>query len=240
MPRFLGNHTLPSAAKRLASLVRGVGLVQTCSTILSVVDDKYLRTFDRRYRVKTSDFILLSDTKFDPARLRDATQYGPVNGWAFRKLLKHLGLPRRWHFADLGCGLGRACVLAAEYGFEKVTGVELAPEFCAIARENIANCRPLAGKTASVEILQLDALDFCDQTDADIFFMFRPFSGEFLQRILQKLVQRARQKPVTIIYSERLLLSGSYATLIAGNPACRKTGEAAFFGQAFYIYQCGP
>ncbi|TAL00416.1 MAG: class I SAM-dependent methyltransferase, partial [Verrucomicrobia bacterium] len=188
MPRFLGNHTLPSAAKRLASLVRGVGPVQTCSTIWSVIDDKYLRTFDRRYRVKTSDFILLSDTNFDPARLRDATQYGPVNGWAFRKLLKHLGLPRRWHFADLGCGLGRACVLAAEYGFEKVTGVELSPQFCAIARENIANCRPLAGKTASIEILQLDALDFCDQTDADVFFMFRPFSGEFLQRILQKLV----------------------------------------------------
>src|SRR2546423_7653399 len=155
-----GHHTLSSAFKRLASLLRGAGLRKTLSVFLSVADDRYLKTFDRKYGVRTSGFIVLSTTSFAPARLRDATIYGPVNGWAFRKLLRTIRLPRNSAFVDLGCGLGRACILAAEYGFEKVTGVELAPELCAAANENIENWRKHSGINNSINILQMDPLNF--------------------------------------------------------------------------------
>ena len=239
MSRLPGHHSLASACQRLFYLLRGAGAAQTFATLFSIVDDRYLRSFDRKYRIQTSGFILLSNTSFNPARLRDATQYGPVNGWALRRFLLQLNLPRILQFVDLGCGLGRAVILAGEYGFEKVIGVELAPEFCELARQNIANCRPPSGKLSPITILQMDALDFCAQTDADVFFMFRAFSLEFLGRILDLLANRARSrgKPVTIIYSERLLVEGSYAQSIAEHPAFRKTHQAGLFGQAFFVYQ---
>jgi predicted RNA polymerase sigma factor len=53
MLRLLGNHTPVSALKRAISLVRGMGLARTLSMVMATVDDKYLRSFDRRYRVKT-------------------------------------------------------------------------------------------------------------------------------------------------------------------------------------------
>jgi len=241
MLRLFNNHTPLSAARRVKALVNGVGATQTLAIAVSVIDDKCIKAFDRRYRVNTSGFILLSDTSVDPKRLQDATQYGPVNGWGFRRALRELNLPRQLHFVDLGCGLGRACVVAAEYGFARVTGVELAPEFCAIARRNVANCRLPAGKRSTINILEMDALEYCEQTDADVFFMFRPFSWEFLTRVLNKLGSRAEglDRPLTVIYSERMLLSQSYAPGIAAYPRFRKTNEIGSFGQAFYVYQCG-
>ncbi len=155
MPRLFRNHSLGSAFQRLSRLVRGVGVQKTFSLMVSYVDDQHLRLFDRRYGIKTSGYISLASTSFAPDRLPDATIYAPVNGWAFRRLLHELNLPRSLHFVDLGCGLGRACILAGEYGFDKVTGVELASELCAMARKNIASCRLPAGRRSTMEAASL-------------------------------------------------------------------------------------
>jgi len=241
MSRLLAHHTLRSACQRLATLLRGAGLAKSIATLAASLDEKYLRCFDRRYRVRTSGIIYLPDTSFDRSRLADATQYGPINGWGFRHFLQVVSLPRNLHFVDLGCGLGRACILAAEYGFDKVTGVDLAAEFCAAARENIARCRPPSGRLSPITILQMDALVFAEQTDADVFLMFRPFSAPVLRQVLDKLAARAssQNKPITVIFTERMLVPDSYAPTISENRAFRKVGEAAYWGQAFYVYQCG-
>src|SRR5213592_1843724 len=123
------------------------------------------------YGVRTSGYVSLASTSVDRAKLRHATSYGPVNAWAFRRLLRNLSLPRTLHFADLGCGLGRACILAAEYGFEKVTGVELAPELCAVARENMSCCRLPESSRSRIKIVEGDVLDYCAATDDDVFFV---------------------------------------------------------------------
>jgi hypothetical protein len=241
MLRLFNNHTPLSAARRLMALVRGVGAAQTFAIAASVIDDKCIRSFDRKYHVKTTGYILLSNTSVDPKRLQDATQYGPVNGWGFRRALRQLDLPRHMNFVDLGCGLGRACIVAAEYGFHRVTGVELAPEFCATARRNVTKCRLRSGQISAITILEMDALEYCDQTEDDIFFMFRPFSWEFLTRILGKLTIRAEllKRPLTVIYSERMFLSQSFAPGISQYRGFRKICEIGSFGQAFYVYQCG-
>lgn len=240
MSQPLGSHSIATAWHRLTSLIRTLGLFQTAALLLGALDDKYLRSFDRRYRVRTSGFILLNTTSFDPKRLSDATQYGPANGWAVRRCLRRLDLPRNLHFADLGSGLGRICLLAAEYGFAQVTGVELAPELCATARENVARARLTEAQRRVITIREMDALVFCDTTDADVFFMFRPFSERFLSQILDQLAARAcaRQRELTIIYSERAGLAGDYAPIITRHPAYRHECDAVIVGQAFHVFKC--
>jgi SAM-dependent methyltransferase len=240
MSRLFGDHTLFSAFKRFTHLVGEAGLAGTASIIFSGLDDKYIKSFDRRYGVKTSGWILLSDTSVARSRLAHATQYSPVNGWALQRVLRELALPRNLHFVDLGCGLGRACILAAEYGFAQVTGVELAPELCVGARENLKRSRLSAGEQSAISIIEMDALEFCKDTDGDVFFMYRPFSLEFLRVVLSTLAERAavRQRPITIIYSERMMLPGSFAAQISADKKFRKLCDAGSFGQAFYVYRC--
>jgi len=239
---FSGNS--PSyAVKRLVKLLRHVGFMGTLSVCVSIIEDFYLKTFDRKYGVRTSGIISLRTTSVDPSKLRHATGYRAVNAWAFRRLLNGLGLPKTFHFADLGCGLGRACILAAEYGFAKVTGIEFAPELYEMARENVSayQARGSPVKVPLLRIVQGDALDYCNEADEEVFFMYRPFSGKLLRSVLAKLVGRATQlnKALTIIYSERMLLPESDDLIFSEYQAFRKLGEWSWLGQMFYVYQCG-
>ena len=45
---------------------------------------------------------------------------------------------RRFSFVDVGSGKGRALLLASDYPFREIIGVELSPELDRIARANIA------------------------------------------------------------------------------------------------------
>ena len=240
MIRLLGDHSLSSASKRIAHLLRSFGVGKAVSVCWATLDDQLLKSFDRWYRVTTSGYISLASTSFDPSKLRNATSYGAVNAWAFRSLLKTLGLPKTLHFVDLGCGLGRACILAAEYGFEKVTGVELAPELCTLARKNLSTCRLPASTMARAQIVEADALEYCEHSDDDLFFIYRAFSEEFFNTVLQKLTQKAtpRNKPLTIIYTERLYAARStYVTALSDEEIFRKLYRGDALGQSFYVFQ---
>ena len=229
-----------SALRRLVDLLRGVGILGTVSVLMSVIEDNYLKTFDRKYGVRTSGYIELSATSVDPGKRRHSNRYRGVNAWAFRRLLRTLSLPKTLHFVDLGCGLGRACILAAEYGFRKVTGVEFAPEFCISARENSLIYRIHAPGAPLINIVQADAMDYCEQTEDDIYFMFRPFSGEVFRTVLEKIAVRATEqnKAVIIIYSARMLLPKSELGAFSENRAFCKVYEGGMLGQMFYVYRC--
>ena len=67
MWRLLGHLSLVSAFERFVRPVRGFGVVPTPVLLLAVLDDRCLRSFDRKYRVRTSGHIPLSNTSFDRA-----------------------------------------------------------------------------------------------------------------------------------------------------------------------------
>ncbi len=56
-----------------------------------------------------------------------------------RAMLEQLHLDcRRFCFVDVGSGKGRALLLASDYPFREIIGVELSPELDRVARANIA------------------------------------------------------------------------------------------------------
>jgi SAM-dependent methyltransferase len=241
-----GNATVTSqiyaSARRFSRVLKGAGIGQTLSACISVVEDRYLNSFDRIYRVKTGGVITLESMSVAPSQLANANVYAPVNAWALRKLLRRLGLPQEYRFADLGCGLGRPVILAAEYGFAKVTGVDFAPELCAKARENVARSRLNPEHKAVIEIVQADVLDYCEQSADDVFFMFRPFHWEFFQMVVSRLTDRAAKqgKGLTIIYSERINLPESFAKAFSDKSIFRNLGDYSNLGQQFFLYECRP
>src|SRR5215813_5887764 len=87
----------------------------------------------------------------DTAGLMSPVDVGPVQGSAFassgyqaieadelRRMIESLGLDYpRITFLDLGCGKGRAILVAAEYPFRAVIGVEFAVKLHEAAARNI-------------------------------------------------------------------------------------------------------
>jgi SAM-dependent methyltransferase len=230
------------AMQRARQLLRGHGLVKTIAVAAAKVDDQYLKLFDRRYNIATSGHVELCDTSFDPSKLSRATAYGPVNGWALRRLLRELHLPKTFRFADLGSGLGRPCIIAADYGFEKVTGIELALELHNTAMENVGKSNLPVAKKEAIHLIHGDVLEYCDHTEDDVFFIFRAFSLDFYNIVRSKLAERAaiQKKTLTIIYTERLgKVQGPEVEQFRADPRFREIVRKDSWGQNFFVYECG-
>jgi SAM-dependent methyltransferase len=238
----IAGHSLSSAVGRMLILLRGVGVKGTLGVGISIIEDYYLKLFDKIYGVHTSGRISLSATSVERSKAIQATQYAPVNAWALRHLFRDLNLPKSLRFADIGCGLGRACMLAAEYGFVRVTGVDIVPEFCQVARDNAAAFRSRVVDSTAINIVNADALEYTRVTDDDVFFLYKPFesSSGFLEIVLANLAERARQSERTriIIYTERFLIPSSDVGVFAKNQAFQQFRLWKQRGQIFYVYKC--
>ena len=94
-------------------------------------------------------------------------------------------------FVDLGCGRGRALVLAARSGFRHVVGVELDEELVADARSNVAlwaaQQRDDSGPSTELSVLHQDAAAFAPPPGPLLVFVFNSFGPETLRRVLESL-----------------------------------------------------
>jgi SAM-dependent methyltransferase len=88
-------------------------------------------------------------------------------------------------FIDLGAGMGRALLLAAEYPFRAVVGVELNPTLARIARKNLALWRRTERARTQMRMICGDAADFSLPAGPCVAFLFNPFGSPVLRRVLR-------------------------------------------------------
>ena len=94
------------------------------------------------------------------------------------------GEPAAYTFVDLGCGKGRVVLLASEMGFRECIGVELNPGLAAVARRNVA--RWDRGRSP-IRIECGDATEFDFQSGRCLLYLFHPFTGRVLERLLDRI-----------------------------------------------------
>ena len=96
--------------------------------------------FDRQYGVDTSGLVWSVDLKTGSPNDAWNTAYYGIGPSVFHHVMAQVlePLQRTATFIDLGCGKGRAVLLASQYPFAQVIGVEIAPQLHRIAVENAA------------------------------------------------------------------------------------------------------
>lgn len=100
----------------------------------------------------------------------------------FRVVMAQWGdAPAGYTFVDLGCGKGRAVLLASEMGFRDCVGVELNPGLAEVARANLARW---TRAVSPVRIECGDATEFAFPAGKCLAYLFHPFTGEVLARLL--------------------------------------------------------
>ena len=93
-------------------------------------------------------------------------------------------------------------LLAAEFPFKRVLGVEISPMLSKQAR---ANCESFRGKRQACNSLEVrcgDAAEFTFPNVPLVIYMFNPFSEEIISRMLMNLAQSISMRPreVFLIY----------------------------------------
>lgn len=94
-------------------------------------------------------------------------------------------------FYDLGGGAGEVAILVHLLTGLTAKAVEIEPAFCDYGR------RLAAQLDARVEMINADARDV-DFSDGTAFFMFTPFTGAVLAKVIDRLHDVAKQRSVVI------------------------------------------
>src|SRR5262245_24487752 len=114
------------------------GLVHTAKTVANVIRDV---SFDWKYGTDTMRWVPPQELNAESTNQSHSVYYQATKSRPLLQLLAQLELPKACTFLDIGAGKGRVLLIACQYGFEKVVGIEFSPQLCAIARKNIETFR---------------------------------------------------------------------------------------------------
>lgn len=176
------------------------------------------------------DFDNRVDTTWSNVRLRtrlrelfSGEQYQPIEPEQFRGMIDALGIDcSAFTFIDLGSGKGRALLLASEYPFRRIIGVEILPELHQIAQENIAKFSSAREKSGLIDLWRGDARDFAFPPEPTLLYLFNPFFEPVLEKVLLNLEASVQQHPreVLLLYvnpvSEQILRNNLFLTRMGG------------------------
>ena len=207
------------------------GLVsRRLSMMLSKIGD---RGFDLRYGTDTLNLIELENLDIESPSKPNGMRYEPTRARPMRRLLQAMAFPKDSVFVDFGCGKGRVLLVASDYGFKQVVGVEFSPQLCEQARRNLAIYRRKTGIHSEVEIVESDVLDYEIRSDETTFFFFNPFDAEVMGKVLSNIVASHKKYPrrMWLIYH-----NPEFREVLDCEDFFVKLGSYTFGGGEFAVY----
>ena len=161
--------------------------------------------YDWEHRVNTT-----SGTVSWRARLLGLfhSPYQPTEPALFQEMMASLPIQfDQFTFVDLGSGKGRTLLMASEYPFRKIVGVELIAELHRAAEENIGEYRSRSQRCVQIESVLADAREFELPEEPLVLYLFNPLSEQALSDALQRLERSLLQtpRPVWVVYHNPVL-----------------------------------
>lgn len=187
------------------------GLVRTMKDGLLYWLDQRQDDFDGKYGVQTERWMDVNEAQIEDSAARaDAIRYVPTPEPVLRHILSSVLMEHsaeRLSFVDLGCGQGRTLLIASQFPFAQVAGVELSPLHAQVARDNVRRylAQPSARRAqrSQIAVHCANAAEF-DFPDSDLLiYLYRPFVGPVFRAVAEHLSQFCRRtgRRVLVAYS---------------------------------------
>jgi SAM-dependent methyltransferase len=123
-------------------------------------------------------------------------RYQPCSPELCRMAIERSGVdPKQFCFLDVGCGKGRALIIAADYRFESLVGVDYSARLCRVARRNLERCG-----VERFQIVTSDATRFDYPAVNTLAFFYHPFNGAVLETVLEKLHAATSECELVLAY----------------------------------------
>ncbi|TAL42237.1 MAG: class I SAM-dependent methyltransferase [Chitinophagaceae bacterium] len=156
---------------------------------------------EKKYGISTFQASELDRYTVEKGDKSKSSRYEAVNYFILENLLENFRklFPGEINILDAGCGKGRVMIVAAYYGFTKITGVDFAKELCAEAELNIQKVKTKFPGT-DFQIVCDDILNYKIKGDENVFFLFNPFNKEIHEKFVDNIEQSVKQFPRTIYF----------------------------------------
>ena len=164
-----------------------------------------IHPFDLAYGVDTSGFrhgeLLGSSGAKGTPRLHGSDVWNTAYYGVAPSIFDHalaLTAIRDWSgftFVDIGCGKGRALMLASRLPFRNILGVELDAGLAAIAKQNLRIFHAPWQQCHAIDARHLDALQLDIPETPLVVYLYHPFLAPSLKRLVRRLEQSVRAHP---------------------------------------------
>ena len=194
--------------------------------LLKAVSEARCRYFDWQHGVSTCGDANLANLTLVGKSADHGVFYHPAHPKLLFEIFNSLKIDFPSHtFVDLGSGKGRALLVASEYPFAEIIGVEFAAELHEIAARNIQSYRSKTQRCKKVRSVNLDAAEFEMPATPLVLYLFNPFRPAVLIPVLQRLQRSLDSQPreVTLIYTAPF-----HANLIEQETALRCVEQATY------------
>ena len=151
----------------------------------------------------------------------------------FREMLESLKIDfSEFTFVDLGSGKGRALLMATDFPFRRIIGVELVPSLHGVAQENIGRYKSDSQKCFAVESVCGDARELDFPPQPTVVYLFNPLPEAGLAEVVARLERSLGEcpRPVYVLYHNPLLES-----VFSSSAIFKKIGGT----QRYSIYAAG-
>jgi hypothetical protein len=153
--------------------------------------------------------------------------YQPTEPVLFREMIETVqrnigGSLSELTFVDLGSGKGRTLLMASDFPFRRIVGVELLPSLHRIAEENLAQYESESQRCFALQAVCSDATIFPMPEEPLLLYLFNPFPEPGLRRAIENLKASPQNhpRPAYLLYHnpllEHVLAEDAFLTKIAG------------------------
>lgn len=140
---------------------------------------------DRQYRIETSlrvppRHLAVGDPDVDRANVGYIGSQPSI----VRRCFAMLPELSKAMLVDLGCGKGRVCVVATEFPFRAIIGLELAPQLAKIAQRNAAILRNRFPERTAIDVRVADATRPPLDGPAVVLFLYNSFRAGLVAQLI--------------------------------------------------------
>jgi len=140
------------------------------------------------------------------------SEYQPTEPALFHEMIAALAQKPGVDFADftfidLGSGKGRTLLMASDYPFRRIVGVELIPALHQVAQQNLSQYKSELQKCFALEAICGDASGFPLPDEPLLIYLFNPLQESVLRQVLAHLEHSLRDhpRPAYVLYHNPLM-----------------------------------
>ncbi len=190
--------------------------------------------FDARFGVETSAPVEQWELKeADQSTLGLHNRYSPTPLRTVRAAIGAAlaGCDERPSFVDFGCGKGRVLLVASEFSFARILGVEFSATLCGVARRNIIRYWSTTQQCRALEVCCQDAAQFVIPDDAGVLYFYEPFGSRTAAKVFENIESSLRAHPRRAVVC---LVGKGLSQAIGQRPCWRQIGSISSPDDEYY------
>lgn len=194
--------------------IRQVGLTaaiqQASKKVISRLQHRARETavadeFDSIYGTDTAAMLSVGALDVPTSQLEHINRYQTLPPGEILAALRRLQLAHeQFVFIDVGCGKGRALLLASLLPFREIIGVEISKRLVAVTNRNLELFRDGSQLCHSIRVVCADATNFDIPLAKLVFYFYNPFGKKLTKEVASRIEDSLRDAPrdVYVVYHQ--------------------------------------